>query len=398
MRVLADRSPAAIDERRDCAGRWFWLDGPRCFVMLLAARMFNFKSPCAGWRVTFGGLQAARAGLVLSVLYDPAPELLVKPGRQMPRPGAFDGLLCQLECVEAELLRADPQHLSHNVVKSRAELERTLDAGRIALVHCVEGGFHIGDNETDIKCNVASLADEGIAYITVAHLFYRGIASNSCALPWLSDEAYDFIFRQREHGLSDLGRAVVSAMYEHGMLIDITHMDALALEATFALLEDLDNGIGTEKRSKPKEHPVIASHAGYRFDKLDYMLDDGTIEQIAERGGVIGLILAKHQLEDGFTRRQRRASRFHALDCHIKQIYDITGSHAYACIGSDHDGFIKPTVSRIHRSEDLVAIERWLRRDYPSDVADAILYGNAERVVTGALPAERRAGARGVWR
>jgi microsomal dipeptidase-like Zn-dependent dipeptidase len=382
MRVLDDRAPEAIADRRKCSGRWFWLDGLRCFVMLLLARLFNFRSFWASWRVTFGGLKAGRAGLVLSVLYDPAHELLVKPGKQEPHPAAFKGLLCHLRCVEAELSRTDPEHVSHHVVKSRAELAQTLQAGRMAFVHCVEGGFHLGDTVGDIKQNVATLADEGVAYITLAHLFYRGIASNANALPFLSDGCYDFIFRQRERGLSALGRALVDAMYEHDMLIDITHMDAPALRATFDRLDELDRLSG----ARPEAHPVIASHAGYRFGELDYMLDEDTIERLARRGGVIGLILAKHQLQDGFSRQEIKSARFYALDRHIQKIFDVTGSHEHTCIGSDHDGFIKPTVSKIYGSAELGDIEDWLRgKEEYAAAADAILFGNAERVVAGAL-------------
>jgi microsomal dipeptidase-like Zn-dependent dipeptidase len=381
MHVSADRAPEAIEERKKCAGRWSRLDWARCLAMKLAAILFNFKNPWASWRVSFGGLTQARAGLVLSVLYDPVYELLVIPGKQHPRPTAFKALVCQLHCVEAELARVDHDR-SHDVVKSRAELTSTLAAGRMAFVHCVEGGLYLGDTARAIRRNIATLAGEGVAYITIAHLFYRGMASNSCALPFMSDGLYDLIFRQRERGLSTFGRAAIEAMYEHNMIVDVMHLDAPALWATFDLLAELDAQTGAD----PTEHPVIASHGGYRFGDLDYMLDEQTILEIKRRGGVIGLILATHQLENGFSRREIRSTRFYALERHIRKIHEITGSHDYTCIGSDHDGFIKPTVSKIHGSRELAAIEEWLRGhpDFAA-AADKILYLNAERVVAGAL-------------
>ena len=45
--------------------------------------------------------------------------------------------------------------------------------------------------------------------------------------------------------------------------------------------------------------PVIASHAGYRFGEQDYMLDDATLDRIRRRNGVVGLIMAQYQLNDG---------------------------------------------------------------------------------------------------
>lgn len=382
MRVSADTSKRAVAVRRACSGDSALIDHLRAFAILTAARLLNFQAPWTSWRVTFRGLEQGGAGLVLSVLYDPVYELLVMPGKQRPRATAFKGLLCQLRCVEADLAHADPDEVSHRIVRSRAQLEETLASGRMAFVHCVEGGLHLGDDVNDVEENIAVLDEKGVAYVTLAHLFYRGVASNAPALPVISDRCYDLIFRHRERGLSDLGRAVVTAMYERNMLVDVTHMDAPALEQTFALLDELDERHGAD----PTDHPVIASHAGYRFGDLHYMLDAETIEQVARRGGVIGLILAKHQLQDGFKRRELRSSRFYALERHIRKIHEITGSHKHTCIGSDHDGFIKPTVSQIQRSRDLAEIGRWLRaHDDFAGAADDILYGNAERVVATAL-------------
>ena len=60
--------------------------------------------------------------------------------------------------------------------------------------------------------------------------------------------------------------------------------------------------------------------------------------------------------------------------------------------GSDLDGFIKPTMSGIEFAADLAKLEAPLRAAYGAD-ADAILYGNARRVV-GRVLGQRAAGAR----
>ena len=56
------------------------------------------------------------------------------------------------------------------------------------------------------------------------------------------------------------------------MLIDVTHMrpDALARRST--LLDALDR----EHGAAADAHPVIASHAGYRFGGQNYNLDEPT--------------------------------------------------------------------------------------------------------------------------
>ena len=52
----------------------------------------------------------------------------------------------------------------------------------MAFLHCVEGGFHLGDSPEAVRSNVAELAGEGVAYVTLAHLFWRQIATNTPAI------------------------------------------------------------------------------------------------------------------------------------------------------------------------------------------------------------------------
>lgn len=376
MHVLADRSAEAVADRRCCAGRWFWLDGLRAFVFNLAARLMNFSSWSASWRVDLVGLRRAQTGLVLSVLYDPAFEIFVVPRRQRPRKGAFEALICQLDCVESEFGRVDPGGENHCVVMTEAELDDALATGRTAFVHCVEGGFHLGVDPNEIIANVATLAQRGVAYITLAHLWYRGIATNAPALPGWSDSRYHAIFHQHGKGLSPLGKAAITAMYEHKVLIDIAHMDRDALADTFGLLDRLDG-----HSADPADYPVIASHNGIRFKDQEYMLSRDTIETIAARGGVVGLILARHQLYDGVSTAEQL---FEAVRRHVDTMYATTGCHDYTCIGSDLDGFIRP-IKGIDGAADLAGVASWFYGEYPADVADAILFGNVERVVRKAL-------------
>jgi len=378
MHVLADRSTEAIADRESCGGPWFWLDGLRASLFTLAARLMNFSSWSASSRVALAGLQQAQPGIVLSVLYDPAFEILLVPGRQRPREGAFDALICQLDCVEGELGRVDPGGESYRVVTTETELDDALATGRTAFVHCVEGGFHLGVNPDEITENVATLAVRGVAYITLAHLWYRGIATNAPALPGWSDSRYHAIFHQHGNGLSPLGEAAITAMYEHKVLVDVAHMDADALADTFELLDQLDTCHGAD----PTAYPVIASHAGVRLGGQEYMLGEDTITMIVERGGVVGLILARHQLYDGESAAEQL---FEAVRRHVNTMYAITGCHDYTCIGSDLDGFIRP-IKGIEGAADLAGLASWFHGEYPADVADAILFGNVERVVRKALP------------
>ena len=109
--------------------------------------------------------------------------------------------------------------------------------------------------------------------------------------------------------------------------------------------------------------PVVASHAGYRFGRQRYMLDERAVERIAERDGVIGLIFAQHQLTDGVRRAPTRTfeESFEVIERHVERIREITGSHRHTAIGSDFDGFIKPTLGGLESMADMAAVERALR-------------------------------------
>src|SRR4029078_4014334 len=128
----------------------------------------------------------------------------------------------------------------------------------------------LGRDAELISERVAELARLGVAYITLAHLIYRGVATNAPALPMFTDREYEAIFCQPAGGaLSPLGERIVRAMYEHRILVDISHMRKDAIVEPFELLHHLDR----ERGAPAGDYPVLATHAGYRFGEQSYMLD-----------------------------------------------------------------------------------------------------------------------------
>jgi len=162
-------------------------------------------------------------------------------------------------------------------------------------------------------------------------------------------------------------------MEREGVLVDVSHMRADALEATLALLAPTT--------------PVIASHAGARLGSEAYMLTDATLREIARRDGVVGLILAQHQLNDGVRRtRTRRLEQSVEVICrHVDHLHDLLGTHAHTALGTDLDGFIKPVMGGLETSADLAGLAGPLTARYGPGTAAAILHGNAERVIRRAL-------------
>jgi microsomal dipeptidase-like Zn-dependent dipeptidase len=129
---------------------------------------------------------------------------------------------------------------------------------------------------------------------------------------------------------------------------------------------------------------VIASHIGVRDvveQAQSYNLSADTIRRIDARGGVIGLILAQHQLGETDSEEQSKE----VLKKHIDAIAAATdGKHDCVGLGSDLDGFINPTLEGIDEPDDFPKLEAWIGQLYP-DAADDILHGNARRVLGQAL-------------
>jgi len=331
----------------------------RAAIFALAARLLNFRDWDTSWRVTPLLLEHGEVDVACSVLYRPFDELdLHEPYGAPPESAYFGRLIELMDAVEQEV----------EVVRSAADLDKP----GTKYVHCVEGGFHLGATPAEVTANVHTLADRGVLYITLAHLFWRGIAANTPALPFLPDRIYDLLFPQKQ-ALSPLGEAAVTAMYERNVLVDVSHMRDDALDATFRLIERLDREHGRD----PRGYPVLVSHAGYRFGRQKYNVTDGLVSRIAARGGVIGLIFAQHQLKDGLQRKDTKTLQ-ESIDLLARHIDAIGPEHV--AIGSDLDGFIKPTLGGIESAADLKPFANALRARYPEQ-AEAMLTTNALEVI-----------------
>ena len=343
-------------------------------IVGLASRFANYESFESGPRVTVPLLRSGGVGVALSALYSPFDEMDVTlryPGE--PQDHYLRTLLRQLEGVERDIKKNFESDAA--VAHNPTELDAAIEAGKVAIVHCVEGAFHLGSTPEKVDEAVRELARRGVAYITLAHLFYRQVATNTNAIPFLPDFLYDILFPQPDLGLTELGRAAVRAIVDERMLIDLSHMSDRALDDTFALLDELD---------PDRSVPVIASHVAYRFGGQDYNVGAETVERIAERDGVIGLILSEHQGADGMLVGRHPQALDDSLKIvfrHLDRFGEITGSHRHSAIGSDLDGFIKPTLAGLEDAGRLGRLEAALTERYGPDDGGLIASGNVLRLL-----------------
>jgi microsomal dipeptidase-like Zn-dependent dipeptidase len=372
MHVAIGEGAGTLDAMRRMADRA--LDAKaRTLVLRIAMRLASDRDLTSSHRISIEGMQQGNVRLGYSVLFCPSEEFDLERWGDAPEDAYFQPLLDQMQEVEDDLANWDADVA--RVVTDRAQLDEVLASDNgIALVHCVEGGFHLGASIDNVQANVATLADRGVAYITLAHLFFRDVATNSNALPFMSDRLYRRVFPQpRDEGLTPRGEAAVAAMAEKRIMVDVAHMSQRSIDETLDLLDS----IGTDM-------PVIATHAGYRFGEQAYMLDGPTIERIAARDGVVGLIMAQHQLNDGLVDETETLEESFEVVCrHVDKIAELTGSHRHVALGTDFDGFVKPTMGGLESMSDLGALEALLVEKYGAD-AELIASGNALRVLRAA--------------
>jgi membrane dipeptidase len=333
------------------------LDSWRSTLLEVLSRFFNYQGPGGAPGVTVELMRQGGVGAALSVLYVPFDEMdLEQPYGAPPLARYADSLAEQMTAVE-EAIGREEQLGRAQIVRNPAALDAALQAGRVGIVHCVEGGFALGADEGQVAANVGKLATAGVAYVTLAHLFYRGVAQNAPAIPFVPDWLYKLVFPQKGHaGLTKLGLAALSAMVEHHVLVDVTHMNQRAIDHTFKVL--------------PEGTPLIASHIACRMKGgPDYNLDDETIKEIGRRGGVMGVIACDHWANANLPQAKNFDDSVKIIRDHIDRIRSLTGSDDHIAIGSDLDGYIKPALPGLEHEGRMGALEATLVDHYGADAA-----------------------------
>ena len=367
MHLLPDEEQRTHERAR----RW-WRQRWQSRVVDLISRVFNYQGPGDTPSVTEKLMRDGDVRVVLSVLYQPFDEIdLTQSYGAPPRESYFKDIVNQRQTVE-DYVAAHRSEVA--IAHSVSELDALLGGGVPILIHAIEGGFQVGRDPAEVRRNVKELANLGVAYVTVAHLFFREVATNAPALPFLPDWLYNLVFPQsKDEGLTALGHEVIDAMVDEGILIDITHMRSQSIRDVLAQLD---------ARDPAKEIPLMATHMAYRFGGLQYSFDDDTIKAVAARGGVLGCILCKHFITSGLPSVSSSVEgSLEALCTHIDKIHDLTGSYDHIGIGSDLDGYIKPALPGLEDMSRMTKLQAHLTARYGAVDAEKICNGNALRVL-----------------
>jgi membrane dipeptidase len=176
--------------------------------------------------------------------------------------------------------------------------------------------------------------------------------------------------------LTKLGYELLDIMRDMNVILDLSHL------AEEACLQALDRYDGV----------VIASHSNPRhFRDSDRHLTDTLIRQLAERDGVMGIVLYNTFLSNDWRKGDRKSDvPFSVVLDAMDYVCQLTGSSAHVGIGSDFDGGFgrESTPDGLDTITDLLTIGAGLRaRGYADSDIEAILGGNMLRKLRQALPA-----------
>ncbi len=201
-----------------------------------------------------GGIAAAVFALVADL-----PVLAVENGRIVQardfRPGEASAVhRHQLAVLKAVIGRSPLLE-----VGDRAAAEEAFSTHRPGAIVAVEGGdFLEGDPD-----RVATAAAEGVRIVTLVHYRVNELADNQTAPPV-------------HGGLSPAGRAVVRAMEENGVLLDLAHASERAARQALEIVE----------------RPVLLSHSALRREGVAHprLISPAHARAVAGHGGVIGVV------------------------------------------------------------------------------------------------------------
>ena len=205
-------------------------------------------------------------------------------------------------------------------------------------------GAHALEGEV---ANIDKLYEAGFRMLGLAHHIDNAMAGSTHGT--------------RKYGLTDKGRQLVQRAVELGIIIDLSHASAQAIDDVIDMVDV----------------PVIASHGGVRGTcDTARNLQDRHIHAIANSGGVIGIGLYKYATCGNSINDTVRAIRY---------VTDLVGIE-HVALGSDFDG----SVTTVFDASGWVTLtEALLNAGFNAQQIRAIMGGNALRVFTQVLPTGR---------
>lgn len=231
-------------------------------------------------------------------------------------------------------------------VRSVAELDqliarRAADPRVVGALLGSEGAHPLGLE----FANVQALYDAGFRMIGLAHFFDNAFSGSAHGL--------------KKYGLTQRGRDLVRQMEQLGMVVDLAHVAAPAIDDVLAMATK----------------PVVVSHTGVRGTCDNQRnLSDAQIQAIAQNGGVIGI---------GYWDTAVCGTEMRYVTAAMRHVIAVAGDD-HVGLGSDYDG---ATTVGFDTSQLPALTQQMMNEGMSEATIKKILGGNVVRVLRGVLPA-----------
>lgn len=160
------------------------------------------------------------------------------------------------------MIRAYPDQVG--LASTADEVEALHKAGKRIVLLGMENAYPLGDSIKDVP----KWAERGIRYVGLTHIGHNQFSGSSNPRADLNDSETD-------PGLSELGRALVKSLNQHGILIDVSHVGKKSMLEAIHL----------------STAPVIASHSSAMTVHANLRnLDDEQLDAIKANGGVAQMV------------------------------------------------------------------------------------------------------------
>lgn len=170
------------------------------------------------------------------------------------------------------MLRANRNKIG--LATSADEVEALSEAGMLVALIAIENSYPLGATPEEVNERVAKWANRGARYASLSHFGHNQFGGSSNPSSARNDGD--------DPGLTDLGRTLVAALNDHGIMVDVSHVGERTVADTIAA----------------SRAPVIASHStaagvhdnprGLTDDQLRAIRDSGGVAQMTAFRSYIG--------------------------------------------------------------------------------------------------------------
>ncbi|MCB9569948.1 MAG: membrane dipeptidase [Myxococcales bacterium] len=247
------------------------------------------------------------------------------------------------------------------IALSAADARRIVGEDKLALILSIEASHIFGDG--DWQAQLDEVWDLGVRTLQMVHqldnrfggaaphntIFHVAQFSESCHIDTdcgITDTGVTLGFDvdancRNVRGLTDEGRALLEAMIERGMLIDLAHMSEALVRDVHAVAVEHDY------------YPLYFSHAHFREimlpakQKEEKTTPASIVAMVRETGGMIGLRTAHEEVNT--YEPSPVENTCHGSSRSFAQAHDLgrLGLKVKLGLGSDFNGFIQQTRPRL---------------------------------------------------